>query len=430
MARLQKCRTSTNTHNVQGSQRSYDIRPIDGLTTCAHDRVGLRVAPGEKTFRPEGKEIAMDGEETIDSGRGALERFLARLRLAGRSGRFALALACVSQLLFGVASGDGDDDADIVDAGRLHCTSTARAVHRACTKGVRAEHLLARAVCFNVSNAARRAECMEDAAASRDEAQELCRGQLQARREVCALLGEARYDPEFDPASFDDNFTDPPNPNPYIPLKIGNRWEYRGGDQSVTVRVLDRTKLIAGVTCIVVNDVVKEDGKVVEDTDDWFAQNRNGDIHYCGEEVMDFETFEGDIPELPELVAIDGSFKAGRDGDKPGIIFRAFPQMGEVYRQEFSLQNAEDVVEVLSTTYSHGESSQLDRLVPRRLAELLCSGDCVVTRDSSALEPGVFERKYYAPGIGLFLEVNPATGEVLRLVGCNLHPFCARLPQP
>ena len=38
------------------------------------------------------------------------------------------------------------------------------------------------------------------------------------------------------------------------------------------------------------------------------------------------------------------------------------------------------------------------------------------------------ERKYYAPGIGVFLETAPQTGEVVRLVKCNVDPRCALLP--
>ena len=74
--------------------------------------------------------------------------------------------------------------------------------------------------------------------------------------------------------------------------------------------------MIDGVTCHVVNDVVEEDGEVIENTDDWYAQHVNGDIWYCGEIARDFETFEGDDPDDPELVEIEGSFKTGRDGDK------------------------------------------------------------------------------------------------------------------
>ena len=66
--------------------------------------------------------------------------------------------------------------------------------------------------------------------------------------------------------------------------------------------------------------------------------------------------------------------------------------------------------------------------MPPKLAKLLCTGDCVVTRNFSLLEPGAFERKYYAPGIGVFLEVEPGHGEVVRLVKCNVDPRCALLP--
>ena len=73
---------------------------------------------------------------------------------------------------------------------------------------------------------------------------------------------------------------------------------------------------------------------------------------------------------------------------------------------------------------------ELDELVPRRLAKLLCAGDCVVTKNFSLLDPGVFERKYYAPGIGVFLEVEPDSGEVVQLVTCNVDPRRASLPRP
>src|SRR5206468_497176 len=80
---------------------------------------------------------------------------------------------------------------------------------------------------------------------------------------------------------------------------------------------------------------------------------------------------------------------------------------GETYVEEASLANAEDVTDVLSTTYRYGADAELDRYVPRRLAELFCSArDCVVTRNYSLLEPGIFDRKFYARGVGVFLEVH------------------------
>ena len=120
------------------------------------------------------------------------------------------------------------------------------------------------------------------------------------------------------------------------------------------------------------------------------------------------------------------------NGDKPGIIFLASPRQGDVYLEEFSLANAEDVTQILSTTYAYGKNAELDRLVPRRLAERFCAGDCVVTKNFSLLEPGIFSRKYYARGIGVFLEVetDPETETVSQLVDCNFDPRCSALPTP
>ena len=259
----------------------------------------------------------------------------------------------------------------------------------------------------------------------------LCREQRDARQQLCQALGEERYDPDFEPEDFDDDFTNPTNPNPFFPLAIGNHWDYAGGDETVAVEVLAETKSIEGVTCIVVNDQVEQDGEVVEDTDDWFGQRKNGTVDYCGELSREFESFEGDDPETPELVSLEGSFKAGRDGAQPGTIFLGMPAVGRVYRQEWSPGNAEDAAKVLSTSYGFGNDPQLDAFVPQDLAELLCpADDCVVTGEFTPLSPGSFERKYYARGIGFFLEVHPGSGEILQLVDCNFDARCAVLPTP
>ena len=352
-----------------------------------------------------------------------------------RVGRCLIMLTNVLVMAIGmglVSTCGGANDRDEKRAGDNgnYCTATATAVFEACQDEVESDYALASAVCINVSDNRERSRCVTNAAASRRDGDELCASQLTARREVCQLVGEDRYDPDFDPRQFEDDFTSLSNPNRYFPLGIGYRGEYRGGSEVVTVEVLNKAKLIEGVTCIVVRDRVTANGDLIEDTDDWFAQAKDGNVWYCGEEVKDYETFEGDDPKTPELVSIDGSFKAGRDGAKPGIIFRASPVPGEVYREEFSLGNAEDVTEVLATTYAFGADRELDRFVPRKLAQLLCAGDCIVTRNFSPIEPGIFARKYWAAGIGFFLEVNPSTGEVTQLVDCNFDPRCETLPRP
>ncbi|MGH2397843.1 MAG: hypothetical protein ACRDFW_12875, partial [bacterium] len=78
------------------------------------------------------------------------------------------------------------------------------------------------------------------------------------------------------------------------PLTIGYRWDYAGSLETNTIVALDETKLIEGVTCIVLNDKRYEDGLLVEDTDDWYGQRKNGTVDFCGEAVSNFETFPGD----------------------------------------------------------------------------------------------------------------------------------------
>jgi hypothetical protein len=337
------------------------------------------------------------------------------------------ALAVIGSL-FSVGAARADIG-DLLAQGK-YCSATAQALFQACGHQARDDFLIAFAVCINESDAQDRAECFQDARDSQDEDVELCGDQLAGRRDACGGLGEERYDPEFEESNFDRDFTNLTNPNPYFPLGIGNSWQFLSQEQSTRVEVLNRTKLIDDVRCIVVRDEVREDGNLIERTNDWYAQAKNGNVWYCGEETGSYETFRGDNPRLPELVSIEGSFKAGREGDKPGIIFRANPTKGEMYVEEASLGNAEDATVVLAVDYAYGKYPKLDQLVPRRLAEYLCHGDCVVTRNFSLLEPGVFERKYYAPGIGVFLEVEPDSGEIVRLVKCNVDPRCAGLPQP
>jgi hypothetical protein len=311
------------------------------------------------------------------------------------------------------------------------CSATARTQLTACRGETIDTYSTAIAICLNESNSSDRAKCNQEAATARDEMSSLCEDQLAARIAVCKAIGEGRYDPNFDEANFVNDFRHPGVTNPYLPLAIGNTWDYKSQAETGHIEVLGDTKLIDDVTCLVVRDQVSVDGRLKEDTDDWFAVARNGgDVWYCGEEVKDYEVFEGDQPQNLELTRIDGSFKVDRDGAKPGIFVPAKPVKGKTFRQEYSLGNAEDIVNVLETQYVYGKRPELDALVPKDLANLLCGAGCVVTGETSPVEPTSFARKYYAPGIGVFLEVTPATGETNRLVDCNFDSRCKKLPKP
>jgi len=309
------------------------------------------------------------------------------------------------------------------------CSNTAGVQLAACRNEAMDDFYTENAICIQVPESDERKECFDDAVDSRKEGNQLCKEQYDARVDLCGLIGEERYNPDFDPELFDDDFTSLTNPNPYYPLDIGNAWEYESEDETNTIVVLNETKLVEGVTCIVVNDVVENDEGGKEDTNDWIAHRKDGTQFYCGEESKDFETFPGDIPPVPELVSIEGSFKTGRDGDLPGMLFLFDPVPGTTYRQEYSVGNAEDAATILSTNYSYGSDPDLDEFVPEELADLMCgeNSDCVVTGEFTPIEPDVYERKYYARDIGLFLEVNPEEGVINELVSCNFGGKCDEL---
>jgi len=192
----------------------------------------------------------------------------------------------------------------------------------------------------------------------------------------------------LDPANFVPRIT-----NLYLPLTPGTTWFYRGVDsdgkaEKIEFTVTDMTKNILGINATVVRDIVTVDGQVIEDTLDWFAQDRSGAVWYLGEEVRDYEN--------GKLVSTAGSWEAGVDGAQPGIVMPADPKVGMAYRQEYYKGQAEDAARVLSV--------QEKVKVP-----FGAFGDVIMTKDTTPLEPGMVEHKYYAKGIGQVLSV-PVSG--------------------
>ncbi|MCZ6643096.1 MAG: hypothetical protein O7F71_16080 [Gammaproteobacteria bacterium] len=299
------------------------------------------------------------------------------------------------------------------------CSSTAVTLWQACDIDVLDDFFEGRAICADVSDEDDRVECIAEVEAEAEETEAECDEVFEARIALCADLDDAPHEPAFGEA-FAANFVDPleignsVEPNPYLPLVPGTEWVYEStfideddGEEvteTTTVVVTEATKLIQGITCVVVNDVVEEDGEVIEDTDDWFAQDLDGNVWYCGEIARDFEYFEGDEPEVGELVSIEGSWKSGREGAKAGILVPADPEVGDVIRNEVLYGEAEDVIEVLNL--AAGES------VPA--AD--CDGMCLVLAETTPLEPDANESTYYKPGVGVILEVDEETGDRAELI--------------
>jgi hypothetical protein len=195
---------------------------------------------------------------------------------------------------------------------------------------------------------------------------------------------------ELDPADFTTGID-----NPWWPMAPGSRWVYRetdseGANQRVVVTVTDRTKTIAnGVEARVVHDVVTEDGEPVEVTDDWYAQDQDGNIWYLGEETTEYE--DG------KPVSQEGSFEAGVDGAEAGIVMPAQPEVGMTYRQEYYAGEAEDEGAIVSLD----EQAE----VPAGHFEPV-----LMTNDTNPLEPKVNEFKFFARGVGPVLAVSVSGG--------------------
>ncbi|HEV8453720.1 MAG TPA: hypothetical protein VGQ24_02440, partial [Gemmatimonadales bacterium] len=212
------------------------------------------------------------------------------------------------------------------------------------------------------------------------------------------------YAPQIVPANFV-----PGTANPYFPLAPSTYW-YRTEDGSELnqVMVTSGTKTILGVVTIVVHDRVYVDenengvadgtscgadpgftSELIEETFDWYAPDNTGAVWYFGEDSKEYDHCT--------LVGTAGSWEAGLSGAQPGIIMLANPVIGQMYRQEFLADIAEDWAKVVSLTQAVS--------VP--------FGDfegCVETMEWTPLEPGHRADKYYCGGVGLVLEVTPSVG--------------------
>ena len=194
---------------------------------------------------------------------------------------------------------------------------------------------------------------------------------------------------ELDPANFVAGID-----NPYWPMKPGSTWTYTetdadGTEMQVEVTVTDEKKVILGISATVVHDVVSQDGDVIEDTFDWYAQDVDGNIWYMGEDTTEYEN--------GEVVSTEGSWEAGVDGALAGILLPGTPEVGMSYRQEYYEGEAEDQGKVLS----------LDEHVEAVFGTF---DGCLQTEDTTPLEPDVLENKYYCEGVGPVLAVDVEGG--------------------
>jgi len=274
------------------------------------------------------------------------------------------------------------------------CKATTSDVFKSCTQGAKSDRSLGLAKCENQPDAATRKACNNQALADARDALGTCGDERDVRKAACAKLGAKPYHPAIDPANFVATID-----NPFFPLVPGTTFVYEArtpdGLEHDEFAVTHNTRAILGVTCTEVHDTVTTNGVLTEDTLDWFAQDTAGNVWYFGENTH--ELTDGLIS------TIDGTFMGGVDSAEPGIILEAHPAIGDFYRQEFDLDNAEDFAEVVglsdSVTVPYGTFT-----------------NCLNTRETTPLEPDLHEHKFYAAGVGNVLETDEDTGARTELI--------------
>jgi hypothetical protein len=176
--------------------------------------------------------------------------------------------------------------------------------------------------------------------------------------------------------------------NPWFPYIPGTTFTYRGqkdGQPTVdTYVVTNRKKMVNGVSATIVINTLRTGAHEIEGTEDWYAQDKNGNVWYLGEAT---QTFDKNGKKLSTV----GSWQAGVDGAKAGLFMPAHPKVGDSYYQEYKKGQAEDTYEVISLdgtiTVPHGSYT-----------------GALVTRETTVLEPSVVSEKYYVNGIGQVYE--------------------------
>jgi hypothetical protein len=167
----------------------------------------------------------------------------------------------------------------------------------------------------------------------------------------------------------------------YFILIPGFQLVLEGGNTRLEITVLDETKEIGGITTRVVEEREFVRGELYEVARNFVAMDsETGDVFYFGEEV--------DYYEDGEVVSHEGAWLAYVDGSQPGLLMPGTPVMGMKYYQEVAPGVAEDRAEVISTSETV--------TVPAGVFQ-----NSLRTREDNPLEPGDFEEKLYAPGVGL-----------------------------
>jgi len=276
------------------------------------------------------------------------------------------------------------------------CHEVADSQLKACRRSAGDDYWVSIAICTNDATADPEGLCPQAASQVLADARAGCSDQLVARRKICDQLGGGKYNPVIKRSNFSHSTA---ITNPLFPLKPGTTFIYEGktadGLERDEFAVTRNTHTFLGIKCVEVHDVVTLDGKLTEDTRDWFAQDNAGNVWYFGEQS---EQIENGI-----VIGLEGSWQSGVEEASPGIVMEANSKVGDNYRQEYKISDAEDNAEVIAvgqTVTAHGKTYN----------------NVLVTHEFSGLEPSANERKFYAPNVGNVLVIDDETGDISELI--------------
>jgi hypothetical protein len=198
---------------------------------------------------------------------------------------------------------------------------------------------------------------------------------------MLVLLGASDEDKKFrDTFEADKANLGPEGKNPYFPLKPGRALSYSGEDATLMVTVLDETQVVDGVSCRVVEEREKKDGKLVEVSRNFFATDKtDGAVYYFGEDV--------DMYKNDKVVSHESAWRAGVNGARFGLMVPAQAKVGDKFYEEVAPKVAMDRAEVKS----------IDKTVQVPAGKF---ENCWHMHESSAVEKGT-SVKMYAPNVGL-----------------------------
>lgn len=194
--------------------------------------------------------------------------------------------------------------------------------------------------------------------------------------------------PSFDEGDFTGN---PVITHSYFPVVEGQSRTYEGApaDEEFVLTGLGSGPTILGVKTFTLRDRAFEGGLLVEDTFDYYAQDRSGNVWYFGEDVTNYVyDRNGNLTGTNS----SSSWRAGVNGALPGYIMPANLAVGFNYYQEHAPND--DALDQ-ATTFA---------LLPAFTAGGIGYSNVLQVLETSELDPKARGFKYYAPGVGLIFE--------------------------